>query len=143
MRGENGCRRTVKKYVIRCLEWITVERQRNRPLVTSHRRRKPRRHFALWVTEADILAALARAWSATTIAVILLSASVSLAPMWDRAIFLKSLLEALNTDPEMIQLAYQVPDDALANQESAAPGSLDNSDGEGHRWKFVHSVPWR
>jgi len=44
-----------------------------------------------------------RAWSVTTIAVVLLSAGFSLAPVWDRAIFVKSLLEALNTNPALLQ----------------------------------------
>jgi hypothetical protein len=35
--------------------------------------------------------------------VVLLSAAVSLAPMWDRAIFAKSLLEALTTNPTLLQ----------------------------------------
>jgi hypothetical protein len=81
----------------------------------------------------------------TTIAVILLSAAVSLAPMWDRAIFLTSLLDALNSDPEMVQLAYPVPDDAPATQESGTRRSvdIDYSDGEGRRWTYVRSVQWR
>jgi hypothetical protein len=29
--------------------------------------------------------------------------AVSLTPMWDRAIFAKSLLEALNTNPALLQ----------------------------------------
>jgi hypothetical protein len=43
------------------------------------------------------------AWSVTTTAVVLLSVAVSLAPMWDRPIFVKSLLEALNTNPTLLQ----------------------------------------
>jgi hypothetical protein len=46
---------------------------------------------------------LVRAWLATTTAVVLLSAAVSFAPMWDGAIFVKSLLEALNTNPTLLQ----------------------------------------
>ncbi|HTB42589.1 MAG TPA: hypothetical protein VK741_03100 [Acetobacteraceae bacterium] len=41
--------------------------------------------------------------SVTTTAGVLLSAAVFLAPMWDRAIFVKSLLEALNTNPALLQ----------------------------------------
>ena len=103
MRAGNGCSRTVKKFVIRLVDWVTIERQSNRLLMASDLRRRPRRRPALWLTGTYVLTALVRAWSVTTAAVVLLSAAVSLAPMWDRAIFVKSLLEALNTNPALLQ----------------------------------------
>jgi hypothetical protein len=129
MRGENGCGGTVKKSVIRRLESIAIGLRRKRPLMASRGRRRLRRHPAFWLAGTDSLAALAQAWSVTTIAVIVLCVTVSLAPMWDRAIFLKSLLDALNTDPEMLQLAYPVPDDAPASLASRAPRRAGDSDG--------------
>ena len=102
MHAGNGCSRTVKEFVIRLGDWFTVQRQRSRRLLmASHLRR--RRRPALWSNGTLVLAALVRAWSVTTAAVVLLSAAVSLAPMWDRAIFVKSLLEALNTNPALLQ----------------------------------------
>jgi hypothetical protein len=41
--------------------------------------------------------------SVSAIAVVLFCAAVSFAPMWDPAIFMRSLLEALNTNPALLQ----------------------------------------
>jgi hypothetical protein len=103
MHAGNGCSRTVKEFVIALGDWFTVQRQRsrNRLLMASPLRR--RRRPALWSNGTLVLAALVRAWSVTTPVVVLLSAAVSLAPIWDRAIFVKSLLEALNTNPALLQ----------------------------------------
>ena len=103
MRAVNGCTRTVKNFVIRLVDWVANERQSNRLLTASHLRRRSRRRSALWLTGTYVLTAMVRAWSVTTTAVVLLSAAVFLAPMWDRAIFVKSLLEALNTNPALLQ----------------------------------------
>jgi hypothetical protein len=103
MRAGNSYSVTVRKSVIRLADWFTVERQRTRRLKTSYLRRRRRRRPALWLTGTLVLTALVRAWSVTTPAVVLLSAAVSLAPMWDHAIFVKSLLEALNTNPALLQ----------------------------------------
>jgi hypothetical protein len=103
MRARNGCSGVVKKFVIRLVDWITIERRSNRLFVAPDLRRRPRRRPALWLTGTCVLTALMRAWSITTIAVVLLSAGFSLAPVWDRAIFVKSLLEALNTNPALLQ----------------------------------------
>jgi hypothetical protein len=37
--------------------------------------------------------------------------------MWDRAIFLQALREALNTNPELLQPAAEVPVDAAVDHE--------------------------
>src|SRR5271156_1971898 len=103
MRAGNSCSRTVEEFVIRLVGRVTIGRQSNRPLMASHRRRRPRRRLALWLTWTNVLTAPVPAWSVTTTAVVLLSAAVSLAPVWDRAIFVKSLLEALNTNPALLQ----------------------------------------
>jgi hypothetical protein len=103
MRARNSCGGRVKKFVIRLVDWVTIECQSNRLLMASHLRRRPRRRPALWLTGTYVLTALVRAWSLTTTAVVLSSAAVSLAPMWDRAIFVKSLLEAPNTNPALLQ----------------------------------------
>ena len=103
MRAWNGCSRTVKQFVIGLVDRITINRQSNRLLGASYLRPRPRRRPALWLTGTHAVTALVRAWSVTTTAVVLLSAAVSLAPMWDRAILVKSLLEALNTNPALLQ----------------------------------------
>jgi hypothetical protein len=103
MRARNSCSRNVKNFVIRLLDWDTSEHQSNRRLMASRVRRWPRRRPAHWSTGTCVLPALMRAWSVTTTAVVLLPAAVSLAPMWDRAIFVQSLLEALNTNPALLQ----------------------------------------
>jgi hypothetical protein len=132
MRAENGCSRTVKKNVSTWIERLTVQGRGNSPFKASYLRRTLRRRRLGWLTKNNILDALTQAWSAATISVVLLSAAVSLAPMWDRAIFVKSLLEALNTNPEMVQLAFAVTDAGPAGQGSSEQSSLNNSDGEGH-----------
>jgi hypothetical protein len=103
MRTGNSCGRTVNRFVIRLIDWVTIVRQGNRRLLASPLRRRPRRPPALWLAGMNVLATPARALSVTTAAVVLSSAAVSLAPMWDRAIFVKSLLEALNTNPALLQ----------------------------------------
>jgi hypothetical protein len=103
MSARGSCNRTVKEFVIRLIDRATIGRQSNRILLASHLRRRPRRRPGPWLTWTNVLAALVPAWSVTTTAVVLLSVAVSLAPMWDRPIFVKSLLEALNTNPTLLQ----------------------------------------
>jgi hypothetical protein len=107
MLARNSCSRTVKDFVIglvaRITTRITTGHQGNRLSITSHQRPTPRRRPAPWLTWTNVLAALVPAWSVTTGSVLLLSVAVSLAPMWDRAIFVKSLLGALNTNPALMQ----------------------------------------
>ena len=103
MRAGNRCSRSVKRFVIRLIDWVTIERRSSRLLIASEPRRRPRPRPALWLTGTYVLTTPVWALSITTGAVVLLSAAVSLAPMWDRAIFVKSLLEALNTNPALLQ----------------------------------------
>jgi hypothetical protein len=103
MHAGNGCSRTVNRFVIRLINWVTIERQSNRHLMASHLRRRPRGRPALWLTGTYVLATPVRALAVTATAVVLLSAAVSFAPMWDRAIFVKSVLEALHTNPALMQ----------------------------------------
>lgn len=79
--------------------------------------RERRRHChrpAWWLTDTDVLAALARAWAVATITMVLFCSALALAPMWDGAIFLQGLHEALSTNPELPQPADGVQVDALA-----------------------------
>jgi hypothetical protein len=103
MRTGNSCGRTVNRFVIRLIDWVTIVRQGNRRLPASPLRLRPRRPPALWLAGMNVLTTPVRALSVTTAAVVLLSAAVSLAPMWDRTIFVKSLFEALNTNPALLQ----------------------------------------
>ena len=92
MSARRSCNRTVKEFVIRLVDRVTIKRQSNRLLRASYLRRRPRRRPALWLTGTYAVTALVPAWSVTTTAVVLLSAAVSLAPM-----------EALNTNPTLLQ----------------------------------------
>ena len=124
MRAVKGCDRKVKKFVS-----MLVERRRARP--PSRGFYWPRQKFrrpAPGLPGTDILTALARAWSVTSISVVMLSVAVCLAPMWDRATFVKSLIEALNSDPEMLQLAVT---DAAADQVSGAESSVSHTERPG------------
>jgi hypothetical protein len=94
---------TVKEFVIRLVGWVTIERQSNRLLTASPLRQWPRRRPGLWLPWTNILTAFVRAWPVTMAALVLLCATVFVAPVWDRAIFMKSLLEALNTNPALMQ----------------------------------------
>lgn len=57
------------------------------------------------------------------VAVVFLYGSLALEPMWDRAIFLKALRQALITDPELLQPAFEVALDAAASRVEGADGS--------------------
>lgn len=105
-------------------------RRRNAGLPVSRRKRWSRSRFLPSLTWNEILTAFAHAWSASTVAVVFLYAAVGLAPMWDRAIFAKALLEALNTDPELLQPAYEVPIDIPAARGGGAPVTTASSEGE-------------
>jgi len=107
---------TAKKFVARLAGRVSLERQKNRPLIG----RRPCHRPALWPTETELLDALARAWSVATIAVVLLSGALALAPMWDRTIFLQALREALSANPDPLQPADEAPVDAPADYETSA-----------------------
>jgi hypothetical protein len=56
------------------------------------------------------LAALAQAWTVTTIAASLFVVAVAVAQVWDRAVFLQSLREAASRNPETAQPLDEPPD---------------------------------
>jgi hypothetical protein len=60
---------------------------------------------------AESFGALARAWQVTTVALALLLAALVLAPMWDRAIFMQALREAL-------MQSLEAPADSSAGAET-------------------------
>ena len=97
MPAGNSPSRTAKTFVSALIKRLTMQRWRGPLSTTSYLSPGARRNC--------VLVSLARAWCVTTLSVVLLSAAVSLAPVWDSGIFVKSLLEALNTDPEMLQLS--------------------------------------
>ena len=108
-----------KKAVIRLAARMGAHHHKSWPL----RAIRQRRSSAPWQTETDVLAAMAHAWSVTMVAVVFLYGSLALEPMWDRAIFLKALRQALITDPELLQPAFEVALDAAASRVEGADGS--------------------
>ncbi|MGA8757220.1 MAG: hypothetical protein WB611_13005 [Stellaceae bacterium] len=52
-----------------------------------------------------------RAWTLTTIAAALLLAALAVAPMWDGAIFVKALRDALGRDPQLMQPIEEISAD--------------------------------
>ena len=66
-----------------------------------------------WPDGTEAFSALARAWSVTTVALALLLAALVLAPMWDRAIFMQVLREALSRDAQVMQ-SLEAPADSSA-----------------------------
>jgi hypothetical protein len=56
-----------------------------------------------WPNATEVLAALVRAWTVTTIAAALLLAALAVAPVWDGAIFMQALRDALGRDPQLMQ----------------------------------------
>jgi hypothetical protein len=132
MRAEDHRHRSIEKIVGALIGRPTIGRHGSPIRGESFRRRKPAPRRAPWWAGSGELTALAQAWSVTTISVVALSAAVALAPMWDRAIFVKSLLEALNTNPEMLQLSGAVTDSAPADQASNVQTSVNHSEREGN-----------
>ncbi len=56
-----------------------------------------------WPNATEVLDALVRAWTVTTIAAALLLAALAVAPVWDGAIFMQALRDALGRDPQLMQ----------------------------------------
>jgi hypothetical protein len=56
-----------------------------------------------WPEATAALAALAQAWVATTIAIIVLIVSLGITPIWDGTIYLQGLRVALTIDPQLSQ----------------------------------------
>ncbi len=52
---------------------------------------------------SEIFIALARAWMVTIIATALLCIALAVAQVWDRAIYMDGLRDALSRDPQMAQ----------------------------------------
>ena len=64
------------------------------------------------------MAALARAWTVTTIATVLFFVALAIAPIWDGAIFKRALRDSLSGDPQLMQPLNEVPADAPADRET-------------------------
>lgn len=89
-----------------------AERPRNRTLTAASRqRRRLFRGPGPWPDTTEALAALARAWTVTAIATVLLLAALAIAPIWDGAIFTQALRDALSGDPQLMQPVDEAPAD--------------------------------
>lgn len=82
---------------------------RNRGSISTRKRWQPFRSVQPWPNASDAIAALARAWIVAMIATTLLGVALAIAPLWDRAIFMQALRDALSTDPETAQPADEAP----------------------------------
>jgi hypothetical protein len=92
-----------------------AERPRNRTSTTASRKRRWLfRGLGPWPDTTEALAALARAWTVTTIATVLFLVALAIAPVWDGAIFMQALRDALSGDPQLMQPIDEVPADAPA-----------------------------
>jgi hypothetical protein len=80
-----------------------AERRRKRAPIASRRTRQPWRGGKPGLTGSDAFIALARAWTVTTIVTTLLLAALAIASVWDRAIFMQALREALSSEPQLAQ----------------------------------------
>jgi hypothetical protein len=65
------------------------------------------------------LAALARAWVTTTIAIIVLIVTLEIAPFWDGTIYLQELGVALTIDPQLPQPIVEPSNDPQAEVRSS------------------------
>jgi hypothetical protein len=69
--------------------------------------RKPQQLFrgpGPWPDTTEALAVLARAWTVTTIATVLFVVALTIAPVWDGAIYMQGLRDSLSGDPQLTQL---------------------------------------
>ncbi len=68
-------------------------------------RKKPQLFYGFngWPDESQTFIALARAWMVTMIATVLLCIALAIAPVWDRAIYMDGLRDALSRDPQLVQ----------------------------------------
>ncbi len=78
-------------------------RLRTGPQRTLRKGWRPSRSPEPWPEATTALAALARAWVATTIAIIVLIVSLGIASIWDGTIYLQGLRVALTIDPRLPQ----------------------------------------
>jgi hypothetical protein len=65
-------------------------------------RRGPRRPRQ-WPDTAEALAALTRAWTVTVFASLFFVAALAVSQVWDGAVFLAALRDALRGDPQLVQ----------------------------------------
>lgn len=77
-----------------------AERPKNKAPARVSRKGQRRFHNpGTWPDAAQILAALARAWTVTIIATTFLAAALTIAPIWDTAIYLRALHDTLSGGP--------------------------------------------
>jgi hypothetical protein len=96
------------------------ERPRNRGSGGGRRFSRGRRP---WPDAPEALTALTRAWTVTTIAAALFLAALAVAPMWDSAIFLHALRDALGRDPQLAQPIDETPADAPVDRAIPRAGA--------------------
>ena len=75
------------------------ERRKKRTLPAARLSRTGRRHAGPRLTEMEILTALEKACLTATLAAVLFCGALSLNSIWDRAIFVEGLQEALTSNP--------------------------------------------
>jgi hypothetical protein len=96
-----------------------AERPGNRiSTAASRQRRQLFRGLGPWPDTTEALAALARAWTVTTIATVLFLVALAIAPVWDGAIFMQALRDSLSGDPQQTELIDEAPADTPADRES-------------------------
>ena len=96
-----------------------AERPSNRTsTAASRQRRRLFRGPGPWPETTEALAALARAWTVTTIATVLFLVALAIAPVWDGAIYIQGLRDALSGDPQLMQPINEAPGGAPANRET-------------------------
>ena len=88
-----------------------AERQRNKTSTAVSRQRRRFRGPGPWPDTTDALAALAQAWTVTMIATALFLVALAIAPIWDGAIFMQALCDALRGDPQLMQPLDEAPVD--------------------------------
>jgi hypothetical protein len=104
---------------------VMAERPRNRTSAVARKRRRLFRGLGPWPDTSEALAALARAWLVTTIATVLLLAALAIAPIWDGAIFMQALRDALSGDPQLTQPIDEAPTEDPADRETPRHSLLD------------------
>jgi hypothetical protein len=90
---------------------------RNRAPTASRKTRQLWRGAKPRLSASEAATALARAWTVTTVATTLLFLALAIGTVWDRAIFVQALRDALSGDG---QLPTQPVDEATADPRQAA-----------------------
>jgi hypothetical protein len=87
-----------------------TERRKPRAFAaTSRNRRRGRRRPGQWPDATLALMALGRAWTTTVLASALFIGALAVAQVWDGAVFLRALHDALSRDPRLEQPIADVP----------------------------------